>query len=72
MRRGRIRPVLIRAFSDFKAFFIYFDWQLKPPIKVYKKALKSEKARISPSVQITVGFILSFSDSASPTICSAG
>ena len=41
-----IKPhvTLIRAFSDFKAFFIYFDWR---PIKIYKKALKSEKARIT-------------------------
>ena len=39
---------LIRAFSDFKAFLYILigGFSLKPPIKIYKKALKSEKARI--------------------------
>ena len=39
--------LLIRAFSDLKAFFYIFCLAaLKPPIKICKKALKSEKARI--------------------------
>ena len=39
--------ILIRAFSDFKAFlYISIGGLLKPPIGIYKKALKSEKAQI--------------------------
>ena len=46
---------LIRAFSDFKAFFIlYFDW---PPIKIYKKALKLEKARITVSCDLKIDIL---------------
>ena len=40
--------MVIRAFSDFKAFlYILIGGFRKPPIKIYKKALKSEKARIT-------------------------
>ena len=39
---------LIRALSDFKAFLyiLFGGFWLKQPIKIYKKALKSEKAQI--------------------------
>ena len=44
--------MVIRAFSDFKAFlYISIGGFSKPPIKIYKKALKSEKARITYKVQ---------------------
>ena len=45
-----VRAYVIRAFSDFKAFLYILFGGFKPPINLYQKALKSEKARISAYV----------------------
>ena len=59
-RRQQVRKktaliFVIRAFSDFKAFLYILigGFSLKPPIKIYIKALKSEKARIMIFASLT-------------------